>query len=58
MDFVMGLPQTRRQNDCIWVDVDRFKKFSNFFLVKSTYPAEDYARFFINEIVFLHGIPL
>ena len=27
MDFVYGLPQTRRQNESIWVIVDRLTKF-------------------------------
>ena len=58
MDFVVGLPRTRKQNDSIWVIVDRLTKSSHFILVKSTYTAKDYARIQINEIVSLHGIPL
>ena len=56
MDFVVGLPRTRRQHDSIWVIVDRMTKSAHFILVKSTYRAEDYARLY--EIVRLHGIPL
>ncbi|WP_353804830.1 hypothetical protein, partial [Acinetobacter baumannii] len=58
MDFVVGLPRTQRQNDSIWVVVDRLTKSSHFIPVKSTYMAEDYARIFKDEIVCRHGIPL
>ena len=44
MDFVVGLPRTRRQHDSIWVIVDRLTKSAHFIPVKSTYRAEDYAR--------------
>ena len=58
MDFVVGLPRTRRQHDSIWVIVDRLTKSAHFIPVKSTYRAEDYARLYIDEIVRWHGIPL
>ena len=58
MDFVVGLPQIWRQNDSIWVIVDRLTKSFHFIPVKSTYSAEEYARLNINEIVNFHGIPL
>ena len=51
MDFVVGLPKTRRQHDSIWVFVDRVTKSAHFIPVKSTYRAEDYARLYIDEIV-------
>ena len=56
MDFIVGLPQTRRQNDSIWVIVDKLKKSSHFRPLKSSYMAENYARIYIDEIVSLHGI--
>ena len=58
MDFVVGLPRTRRQHDSIWVIVDRLTKSAHFIPVKSTYRVEDYARLYIDEIVRWHGIPL
>ena len=50
MDFVVGLPRTRRQNDSIWVIVDRLKKSSHFIPVNSTYTAEDYVRIYIMRL--------
>ena len=47
----MGLPQTQRKYDSIWVVVDRLTKSAIFIPVKSTYSAEDYAKIFIVEIV-------
>ena len=58
MDFVVGLPQTQKKYDSIWVVVDRLTKSARFIPVKSTYSTEDYARIFIDEIVCHRGIPL
>ena len=58
MDFVVGIPRTRRQYDSIWVIADILTKSAHFIPVKSTYRAEDYARLYIDEIVRWHGIPL
>ena len=51
MDFVVGLPRTRRQHDSIWVIVDILIKSTHFFSVKSTYTAKDYAILYIDDIV-------
>ena len=58
MDFVVGIPGTRRQHDSIWVMVDRLTMSSHFIPLKSLYRVEDYARLYIDEIVSLHGMPL
>ena len=58
MDFITGLPCTRRQHDSIWVIVNRMTKSSHFLAVKTIYSAEDYARYYVKEIVRLHGVPL
>lgn len=58
MDFVTGLPKSRRQYDSIWVIVDRMTKSAHFLAVKMTDTAENYARLYIREIVKLHGVPL
>ena len=58
MDFVFGLPNTRRHHDSMWVILDRMTKSAHFIHVKSTYRAEDYARHYIHEIVRWHGIHL
>ena len=58
MDFVVGLPRTRRQHDSIWVIVVRLTKSAHFIPMKSTYIADDYVRLYIDDIVRWHGIPL
>ncbi|KAH0725404.1 hypothetical protein KY284_001269 [Solanum tuberosum] len=39
IDFIVGLPRTRRQHDLIWVIVDRLTKFAHFIPVKVSYSA-------------------
>ena len=58
MDFVVGLPRTRRQHESIWVMVDILTKSVHFIAVKSTYKAEDDVRLYMDEIVSWIGIPL
>ena len=58
MDFVVGLPRTRKQHDSIWVIVDRITKSAHFLPVKVTYSVDDYAKLYIKEIVKLQGAPL
>ena len=58
MDFITGIPCTHRQNDSLWVIVDRMTQSSYFLAVKTTDSAEDYAKLYINDIVRLHGVPL
>jgi hypothetical protein len=56
MDFIVGLPLTKRRHDSIFIVVDTLTKSSHFILVGTTYQAPDIARAFISEIVRLHGV--
>ena len=58
MDFVDGLPRTKRQHDRIWVIVDRLTKSAHFLPVRSTNTVEELARKYVEEIVRLHGAPV
>ena len=58
MDFIIGLPRTRRQHVLICLIVDKITKSFRFLAVKTTYSAEDYAKLYINEILKLYGVPL
>ena len=57
MDFITGLPTTRKGNDSIWVIIDRLTKSACFIPVKTRYRPPEYADIYIAEIVKLHGIP-
>jgi hypothetical protein len=57
MDFIVGLPNTSRRQDSIWVIVDRLTKTAHFLPVHTTHRAEKYAEIYIDQIVRLHGIP-
>ena len=57
MDFITGLPRSRRHHNSIWVIANRMTIYSRFLAVKITYSAEDDAKLYLNEIVRLHGVP-
>ena len=58
MDFVVGLSKILGKYDSIWIIVDRLNKSAQFIPVKMTYNAEKLAKFYISEIIRLHGVPL
>ena len=57
MDFIIGFPLMTRKHKSIFVVVDTLKKSAHFIPVCMTYEAPDILRFFISEIVRLHGMP-
>ena len=57
MDFITGLPKCKKQNDSIFVVIDKLSKVAHVIPVKSTYKAVNIADIFLKEIFRLHGIP-
>ncbi|KAM0066873.1 putative nucleotidyltransferase, Ribonuclease H [Helianthus debilis subsp. tardiflorus] len=57
LDFITGLPRTKRNKDSILVVVDRFSKMAHFLACHTTYDAVQVANLYFQEIVRLHGLP-
>ena len=57
MDFVDGLPRSRRGNESIWVIVDRLTKSAHFIPIRALRTAMTLASMYVKEVVRLHGIP-
>jgi hypothetical protein len=57
IDFVVGLPQTTKGNDSVWVIVDRLTKVTHFVLVKTWYAIEKLADLYVEHVLRLHEAP-
>ena len=56
MDFVTGLPRTRKEHDAIWVIVDRLTKYAHFLAMNIKDQLLKLAKMYIEEIIRLHGV--
>ena len=57
MDFVTGLPRTRKGHDAIWVIVDRLTKSAHFLAMNIKDQLPKLAKMYIEEIIRLYGVP-
>eukprot|EP00253_Pinus_taeda_P010670 PITA_10670 len=57
MDFITGLPKTKRNNDSIMVVVEKLSKSAHFIPVQSTYKATQIAHIFMQNVFKLHELP-
>jgi hypothetical protein len=57
MDYMLGLPSTKRGNDCVFVVVDRFSKMAILVACKKRITAEAIAKLFFERIWVHFGIP-
>jgi hypothetical protein len=57
MDFIVGLPNTVKGFDSIWVIIDRLTKTAHFLPVKVKYRVVAHAELYIALILRLHGVP-
>ena len=46
MDFLIGIPKTRKMHDSIWVILERMTKSPQFIPMKSTYKDKDFAKLY------------
>ena len=54
----MGMPRTQRENDRVFVVVDRFRKISLVLPWKLTNDASHIENLFFKEVIRIHGLPL
>ena len=56
MDFIDGLPKSKKGNTSIWVIVDRLTNSAHFIPVKSKSTAPWLASIYLHKIVYLYGV--
>jgi hypothetical protein len=57
MDFITGLPRTRKQHDAIMLVVNKLTKASHFIPMNTTHKEDNVVDIYIREVSCLHGIP-
>ena len=57
MDFITGLPKSKKQNYFIFVVFEKLSKATHFILVNSTYKVVHIVDILLKEIFRLHGTP-
>ena len=57
MDFITSLLKNNKQNDSIFVVINKFLKETHFIPVKLSYKVLNIVDVFLKEIFRLHGIP-
>jgi hypothetical protein len=57
MDYMLGLPSTKRGNDCVFVVVDRFSKMVILVAYKKSITTEATAKLFFERVWVHFGIP-
>ena len=57
MDFTTGLPKSKKQNDSIFVVVDKLSKATHFIPMRLNYKEIHIVDIFLKQIFRLHGIP-
>nr|GEU41023.1 putative reverse transcriptase domain-containing protein [Tanacetum cinerariifolium] len=58
IDFITKLPKTKSGHDTIWVIVNRLTKLAYFLAMREDYSIERLSKFYIDEIVARHGVPV
>ena len=58
MDFIVGLRQTPKGHDSIWVIIDRLTKVAHFISTKNDYRTEKLTDLYVYNILRLYGAPV
>ena len=57
MDFVTGFPKSKRDNDAIFIVIDKLTKVAHFLPIKESITAAQLTELYTSRFFSLHGIP-